>query len=65
VVGLTRAGHELVEGLVDRVLGREFDLVNILPPDRRAELTELLRELLNGLYGELGTRRPTHVGETP
>jgi DNA-binding MarR family transcriptional regulator len=65
VVGLTAKGHELVEGLVDRVLGREFELVGTLAPGRRAELTELLRELLEGLYGELGARRPTHVGETP
>lgn len=65
VVGLTAAGHELVEELVDRVLGREFALVSNLESGRRAELTDLLRELLNGLYDEFGTRRPTHVGETP
>lgn len=35
VVTLTPAGHELVERLVDRVLGREAELVSRLTPGNR------------------------------
>ncbi|MGI8873226.1 MAG: hypothetical protein ACR2KP_02665 [Egibacteraceae bacterium] len=42
---LTPAGHKLVEGLVDRVLGREAQLVSGLTPQQQAALTELLRLL--------------------
>ena len=63
-VTLTRAGHELVERLVDQVLGREADLVSRLTPDQQADLTELLRLLLNGLQDRLGEQRPTQVGST-
>ena len=62
LVTLTPAGHDLVERLVDQVLGREADLVSRLPPDQQAQLTELLRLLLNGLQARLGDDRPTQVG---
>ncbi|GAA3204600.1 hypothetical protein GCM10020255_111080 [Rhodococcus baikonurensis] len=54
LVTLTAAGHELVEQLVDRVLGREAELTSILTEQQQAELTELLRVFLDGLRGELG-----------
>ncbi|WP_037068096.1 MarR family winged helix-turn-helix transcriptional regulator [Pseudonocardia acaciae] len=59
-VTLTDAGHALVERLVDRVLGREADLVAALDPDRRAQLTELLRTLLTDLDARLD--HPPHSG---
>ncbi|SDT05997.1 DNA-binding transcriptional regulator, MarR family [Brevibacterium sandarakinum] len=61
-VTLTPAGHELVEGLVDRVLGREADLVSSLTPDQQSALTELLRLLLADLHTQVGTQPPSHVG---
>ncbi|WP_280269850.1 MarR family winged helix-turn-helix transcriptional regulator [Nocardia wallacei] len=61
-VELTPAGHELVERLVDGVLGREAELVSRLDERQQRELTELLRALLEGLHAELGERRPTQVG---
>lgn len=64
VVTLTPAGHELVEQLVDRVLGREADLISHLTPDQQATLTDLLRLLLKGLQTQLGDQRPTQVGST-
>jgi DNA-binding MarR family transcriptional regulator len=45
VVSLTQEGHELVEQLVDRVLGRETALISGLPPGDRAELARLLKDL--------------------
>lgn len=62
MVTLTYAGHELVERLVDRVLGREADLVSHLTPDQQDTLTELLRLLLNDLQAQLGEQRPSQVG---
>jgi DNA-binding MarR family transcriptional regulator len=63
LVSLTPAGHELVERLVDRVLGSEFELLGGLSPAQRATLTELLRILLDDLHDRLGdTPRPWHVG---
>lgn len=61
-VTLTPAGHELVERLVDDVLGREAQLVSALSPERQRELTELLRELLTALQAEVGEQGVTQVG---
>ncbi|QXW00080.1 MarR family transcriptional regulator [Rhodococcus globerulus] len=61
-VSLTAAGHEVVEQLVDRVLGREADLVSVLSAPQQAQLTELLRIFLSGLHGELGDPGAMHVG---
>lgn len=64
-VELTPAGHAMVERLVDRVLGREAELVAHLSQAQQEELTTLLRLLLEGLHAELGHRKPTQVGDTP
>lgn len=61
-VSLTAAGHEVVEQLVDRVLGREADLVSVLSAPQRAQLAELLRIFLGGLHSELGDPGAMHVG---
>lgn len=45
LVGLTAAGHELIERSVDAVLGREAELVASLSPDERAALVALLEKL--------------------
>lgn len=45
-VTLTVAGHALAERVVDRVLGREAQLVAGLPPADRAVLADLLDRLL-------------------
>lgn len=63
-VTLTPAGHELVERLVDRVLGREADLVSGLTPEQQTTLTELLRLLLADLHAQIGPQPPSHVGAT-
>lgn len=64
-VTLTPTGHDLVERLVDRVLGREAELVSGLTDDQRAALTTLLRVLLDHLHAEIGPRRPSQVGSDP
>lgn len=61
-VTLTPAGHDLVEGLVENVLGREAELISRLTPEERAELTRLLRLLLDDLQRRLGHPRHTQVG---
>ncbi|MFC3994747.1 MarR family winged helix-turn-helix transcriptional regulator [Nocardiopsis sediminis] len=61
-VTLTPAGHDTVERLVDRVLGRESELVAGLAPGDRDALDRLLRALLGDLHTELGTASPTQVG---
>lgn len=61
-VTLTRDGHELVERVVDRVLGREADLVSQLGAENQRELTDLLRTLLHQLHERLGEQPPSHVG---
>lgn len=61
-VSLTSAGHQLVEGLVDRVLGREADLVSRLTPEQRSALTELLRLFLADLHAQIGPQPPSQVG---
>ena len=48
-VTLTRAGHALVERTVDRVLGREAELVRGLDVAEHAELAALLDRLLAGV----------------
>jgi hypothetical protein len=53
-VALTDTGHALVEHTVDRVLGREADLLGMLGDDRRTQLTGLLAELLDDLTARLG-----------
>jgi DNA-binding MarR family transcriptional regulator len=63
-VTLTPAGHALVESLVDRVLGREADLVSGLSPEQQTTLTELLRLLLADLHAHLGPQPTSHVGST-
>jgi DNA-binding MarR family transcriptional regulator len=64
IVTLTAAGHELVERLVDRVLGREAELISGLTPEQQAALTDLLRLFLEDLQTRLGRTRPTQVGST-
>lgn len=49
LVELTDAGHRLIEASVERLLGHEERLIDHLSPAERAELTELLRKLLDGL----------------
>lgn len=61
-VTLTSAGHDLVERLVDQVLGREADLVSCLTSEQRTTLTELLRLLLAHVDTEIGPQSPSHVG---
>jgi DNA-binding MarR family transcriptional regulator len=46
LVGLTDAGHRLVEATVDRVLRRESDLLTALSDDQREQLAALLDQLL-------------------
>lgn len=49
LVELTDEGHRLIEGSVERLLRHEERLIDHLTPAERAELTELLRTLLDGL----------------
>lgn len=62
LVTLTPAGHAMVERLVDRVLGREADLVAGLSAAERAALTGLLKKLLDDLSTRLGPHRHSQVG---
>ncbi len=62
LVELTPAGHELVERTVDRVLARETQLLERLGPERREELAELLRELLDDVQDQLNVQGVSHVG---
>jgi len=52
-VTLTPKGHQLVERLVDRVLGRETALVAGLTPSDRSQLAELLRQLHHTVSAEV------------
>jgi DNA-binding MarR family transcriptional regulator len=61
-VTLSPAGHDLVERLVDRVLGREAELISRLTEGQQAELAGLLRVLLQDLEARLGRPRHTQVG---
>ncbi|WP_396923354.1 MarR family winged helix-turn-helix transcriptional regulator [Mycolicibacterium sp.] len=62
-VELTPAGHALVEELVDRVLGREAELVGHLDAVEQQQLAQLLRRLLDGLDHKLGKRKIGQVGD--
>ncbi|RZQ61914.1 MarR family winged helix-turn-helix transcriptional regulator [Amycolatopsis suaedae] len=64
-VTMTEAGHATVERLVDRVLGREAELVATLDPEQRDALASLLAALIDGLHRKLGEHRYTHVGGEP
>lgn len=61
-VSLLPAGHDTVETLVDRVLGREARLVGALTAEQQNQLAQLLRALLSSLEVELGVARHTQVG---
>ncbi len=63
-VTLTESGHALVERLVDRVLGRESELISRLAPEQRSALTELLRVLLDDLQTRLGEERRRDDGRS-
>ncbi|MGI5192193.1 MarR family winged helix-turn-helix transcriptional regulator [Streptomyces sp. CA-288835] len=63
LVSLTQAGHDLVETTVDHVLGREAELIDGLTGEQQAQLTELLRVLLQDVQRRLGDDRISHVGE--
>jgi DNA-binding MarR family transcriptional regulator len=53
-VSLTSAGHALVERTVDRVLGREAELVRGLAAAERADLAALLDRLLTDVAAHVG-----------
>ena len=55
-VTLTEKGHELVERLVDGILGRETSLLAGLPPSDREQLARLLKRLHRTVNAEI--RRP-------
>ncbi|WGW12296.1 MarR family transcriptional regulator [Saxibacter everestensis] len=61
-VELTQAGHDVVERLVDLVLGRELQLLHHLDHEERDQLARLLRKLLDGLQTQEGDLKPGHVG---
>lgn len=61
-VALTDDGHALVEQLVDRVLGREAELISCLTDAQQATLTGLLRTFLTELEDKLGRPEHTQVG---
>lgn len=61
-VTLTPVGHAMVDRLVDRVLGREAELVSSLTADQQVALTALLRTLLDELESKLGRPEHTQVG---
>jgi DNA-binding MarR family transcriptional regulator len=52
LVRLTEPGHTLIEGTVDRVLGREAELVSGLSADQRQALVGLL----DGLLADVSSR---------
>lgn len=61
-VTLLPEGHATVERLVDRVLGREAELVGILDAEQQKQLTGLLRVFLQALEDRTGASRHTQVG---
>ncbi|WP_286174547.1 MarR family transcriptional regulator [Mycobacterium sp. DL99] len=63
-VELTAAGHALVEELVDRVLGREAELVAHLDVGEQQQLARLLRQLLDGLDLKLDKQKIGQVGDS-
>lgn len=62
LVTLTAAGHAHVEQLVDRVLGREAELISRLTSEQQATLTELLHLLLDDLHARLDEHQASQVG---
>ena len=54
-VTLTQPGHNLIEHTVDRVLGRESDLLRALDPGQRENLATLLATLLADLTDRSGS----------
>ncbi|MEV4253412.1 MarR family winged helix-turn-helix transcriptional regulator [Spirillospora sp. NPDC049652] len=54
-VTLTDTGHRLLGRVVSDLLESEQRLIAHLPPDRREQLADLLRELLGGLGGPSAT----------
>ena len=61
-VALLPRGHATVDRLVDRVLGREAELLSVLDPEEQRRLTELLHALLDALEAQLPPARHTQVG---
>lgn len=61
-VTLLPRGHATVDRLVDRVLGREAELLSVLDDEQQGSLTELLRALLDSLEAQLPPARHTQVG---
>jgi DNA-binding MarR family transcriptional regulator len=59
LVTLTDAGHAVVEATVDRVLGREADLISGLSAEQQAQLAELLDVLLTSLQRRTASRLPS------
>lgn len=64
-VGLTPAGHDLVEDTVDRVLRREAHLVAGLPDQHRDRLAEDLAELYADLRHRLAEDPPAATRPEP
>lgn len=62
LVTLAPAGHTHVEHLVDRVLGREAELISNLSAEQQRTLSDLLRLLLDDLHSRIDEHRPTQVG---
>lgn len=62
IVELTDDGHAVVERLVDRVLGRETELLSGLTATQRRDLTELLRLLHRDLMTRFDDHKITQVG---
>ncbi|GAA2141288.1 MarR family winged helix-turn-helix transcriptional regulator [Actinomadura napierensis] len=63
-VRLSDAGNRLIEDSVHELLAYENSLLDHLGEDERAQLTELLRRLLDGLVDRLGADdKPGQVGE--
>ena len=66
IVTLTETGHAAVEATVDRVLGRESELISGLTDTQQRQLAELLRLLLADVRARLIAERiviPAHTNE--
>jgi DNA-binding MarR family transcriptional regulator len=62
LVELTDAGHRLIAASVERLLRHEERLIDHLSPAERAELTALLRKLLDGLIDRSRTGEDVGFG---
>lgn len=62
-VELTALGHELVEHLVTQVLNHEEDPLRPMDATSRAQLADLLQQLLSHLTHRLGPEPVGHVGD--